>query len=49
MSSRIVESAFMMWSNVGATEEIERAVLHIPPHSDLWGRILLNVANGRYL
>ena len=39
------ESAFMMWSSIGATEEIEAAVQQLPSDSELWSRILTTIGN----
>jgi len=39
------ESAFMMWANLGAVEEIEAAMPQISNDSTLWRRILNSVGN----
>ena len=39
------QSAFMMWGNLGAVEEIERAIQHVTKESELWRPILNSIGN----
>ena len=39
------QSAFMMWGNLGALENIEKAIQKISPSSKLWGEIQTSIGN----
>lgn len=39
------QTAFMMWGNLGAAEEVDQAVQQVPSDSELWSSILNGVGN----
>lgn len=42
------ETAFMMWANLGAADDLERAISKIPRESNIWREILNSIGNTYY-
>ena len=48
-SRRALETAFMLWGNAGAADEIDRALKQIAPSEDVWDKVTSGVRQAFYL
>lgn len=48
-SRRALETAFILWGNAGAADEIDRALAQISPTEDVWDKITTGVRQAYYL